>query len=184
MVAIDPSSGDVKALVGGRNYAESPFDRAVNGLRQPGSSFKPFVYAAALMDSLPRQRDYSRHGDRHRIRRSALPPAQLGRQVPRRHHVARGAHALAQSGRSAALAEVRRRFHCCARATLWHRRRRSRLSRERDRRIGRAAARFCRCVHGFCEPRHACEPRFVYRVEDASGKTRMVAGVRARCRRR
>jgi len=53
IVAIDPSSGDVKALVGGRNYQESPFDRAVNGLRQPGSSFKPFVYARALMDSLP-----------------------------------------------------------------------------------------------------------------------------------
>ena len=53
VVAIDPSSGDVKALVGGRNYQESPFNRAVNGLRQPGSSFKPFVYARALMDSLP-----------------------------------------------------------------------------------------------------------------------------------
>jgi penicillin-binding protein 1A len=53
IVAIDPSSGDVKALVGGRNYQESPFNRAVSGLRQPGSSFKPFVYARALMDSLP-----------------------------------------------------------------------------------------------------------------------------------
>ena len=53
IVAIDPSSGDVKALVGGRNYKESPFNRAVSGMRQPGSSFKPFVYARALMDSLP-----------------------------------------------------------------------------------------------------------------------------------
>ena len=53
VVAIDPSSGDVKALVGGRNYQESSYDRAVNGLRQPGSSFKPFVYGRALMDSLP-----------------------------------------------------------------------------------------------------------------------------------
>ena len=53
VVAIDPSSGDVKALVGGRNYQESPFNRAVSGRRQPGSSFKPFVYARALMDSLP-----------------------------------------------------------------------------------------------------------------------------------
>ena len=53
VVAIDPSSGDVKALVGGRNYQESQFNRAVSGLRQPGSSFKPFVYARALMDSLP-----------------------------------------------------------------------------------------------------------------------------------
>ncbi len=53
VVAIDPSSGDVKALVGGRNYQESSFDRAVSGMRQPGSSFKPIVYARALMDSLP-----------------------------------------------------------------------------------------------------------------------------------
>lgn len=53
VVAIDPSSGDVKALVGGRNYQESPFNRAVSAMRQPGSSFKPFVYGRALMDSLP-----------------------------------------------------------------------------------------------------------------------------------
>ena len=53
VVAIDPSSGDVRALVGGRNYQESSFNRAVSGMRQPGSSFKPFVYARALMDSLP-----------------------------------------------------------------------------------------------------------------------------------
>jgi penicillin-binding protein 1A len=53
VVAIDPSSGDVRALVGGRNYQESPFNRAVSAMRQPGSSFKPFVYARALMDSLP-----------------------------------------------------------------------------------------------------------------------------------
>jgi penicillin-binding protein 1A len=52
-VAIDPSTGDVKALVGGRDYARAPFNRAVNGLRQPGSSFKPIVYAAALADGVP-----------------------------------------------------------------------------------------------------------------------------------
>lgn len=53
IVAIDPSSGDVRALVGGRDYASAPFNRASNGLRQPGSTFKPIVYARALMDSLP-----------------------------------------------------------------------------------------------------------------------------------
>jgi penicillin-binding protein 1A len=52
-IAIDPSSGDVKALVGGRNYQESQFNRAVNGMRQPGSSFKPIVYARAIGDSIP-----------------------------------------------------------------------------------------------------------------------------------
>ncbi len=53
VVAMDPTSGDVRALVGGRNYAESQFDRAIDGKRQPGSSFKPVVYAAAIADSIP-----------------------------------------------------------------------------------------------------------------------------------
>ena len=48
VVAMDPLTGDVRALVGGRNYALAPFNRATLALRQPGSSFKPFVYAAAL----------------------------------------------------------------------------------------------------------------------------------------
>jgi penicillin-binding protein 1A len=47
LVALDPDGG-VKALVGGRNYADSQFDRAVAAKRQPGSAFKPFVYLAAL----------------------------------------------------------------------------------------------------------------------------------------
>ena len=53
VVALDPATGDVRALVGGRDYAEAPFNRAVNGVRQPGSSFKPIVYARAIMDSIP-----------------------------------------------------------------------------------------------------------------------------------
>src|SRR5687768_2694259 len=48
VVAIDPATGDVRALVGGRDYRTSQFDRAVDGMRQPGSSFKPIVYAAAV----------------------------------------------------------------------------------------------------------------------------------------
>jgi 1A family penicillin-binding protein len=48
IVAIDPKTGYVKALVGGRDFAESPFDRARQARRQPGSAFKPFVYASAL----------------------------------------------------------------------------------------------------------------------------------------
>jgi penicillin-binding protein 1A len=53
VVAMDPATGDVRALVGGRDYASAPYNRATNGLRQPGSTFKPIVYARALMDSLP-----------------------------------------------------------------------------------------------------------------------------------
>ena len=52
VVAMDPEDGSVLALVGGRKYADSHFDRALNALRQPGSAFKPIVYAAALADTL------------------------------------------------------------------------------------------------------------------------------------
>ena len=47
MVAMTPN-GAVRALIGGRNYAESQFNRAVAAKRQPGSAFKPFVYLTAL----------------------------------------------------------------------------------------------------------------------------------------
>jgi 1A family penicillin-binding protein len=52
LVAVDPDTGDVLALVGGRDFRRSPFNRAVNARRQPGSAFKPFVYAAALESGL------------------------------------------------------------------------------------------------------------------------------------
>ena len=52
LVAIDPTTGDVRALIGGRDYRESSFDRVIDGMRQPGSAFKPIVYAAAIADSL------------------------------------------------------------------------------------------------------------------------------------
>ncbi|WP_066155042.1 transglycosylase domain-containing protein [Halalkalibacter krulwichiae] len=48
LVSIDPRTGDVKALIGGTNYVESPYNRAVTATRSPGSSFKPFIYYAAL----------------------------------------------------------------------------------------------------------------------------------------
>ena len=51
LVALDPT-GAIKAMVGGRNYADSQFNRAVAAKRQPGSSFKPFVYLAALEKGL------------------------------------------------------------------------------------------------------------------------------------
>jgi penicillin-binding protein 1A len=52
LVAIENSSGEVRAMVGGRSYAESPFNLATNGERQPGSSFKAFDLAAALEDGI------------------------------------------------------------------------------------------------------------------------------------
>ena len=48
MIVLDPASGQVRALVGGRDYRTSQFNRAVLARRQPGSAFKPFVYLAAI----------------------------------------------------------------------------------------------------------------------------------------
>ena len=53
VVALDPVSGDVRALVGGRDFGRSPFNRATYAMRQPGSAIKPFVYAAALEHEIP-----------------------------------------------------------------------------------------------------------------------------------
>jgi penicillin-binding protein 1B len=56
LVALDPATGEIRALVGGRDYGTSQFNRALMARRQPGSAFKPFVYAAALgpRDGRPR----------------------------------------------------------------------------------------------------------------------------------
>jgi penicillin-binding protein 1A len=48
LVAMEPQTGYIKALVGGINFLENQFNRAIQARRQPGSAFKPFVYAAAL----------------------------------------------------------------------------------------------------------------------------------------
>jgi penicillin-binding protein 1B len=52
LAVIDPRDGSVLALTGGRSFSESQFNRATQALRQPGSTFKPFVYAAALKVNL------------------------------------------------------------------------------------------------------------------------------------
>jgi penicillin-binding protein 1A len=48
LLCLDPKTGHVRAMVGGRDFSESQFNRALNSRRQPGSAFKPFIYAAAL----------------------------------------------------------------------------------------------------------------------------------------
>jgi penicillin-binding protein 1B len=52
LVALDPHTGNILAMVGGKSYAESQLNRATDAKRQPGSTFKPFVYAAALEDGM------------------------------------------------------------------------------------------------------------------------------------
>ena len=48
IVALDPRTGEIRAMVGGRDYGQSQFNRVTQARRQPGSAFKPFVYLAAL----------------------------------------------------------------------------------------------------------------------------------------
>ena len=47
-VALDPATGSIRALVGGFDYGKSKFDHVTQAWREPGSSFKPFIYSAAL----------------------------------------------------------------------------------------------------------------------------------------
>ncbi len=53
LVALDPRTGHILAMIGGRNFVESKFNRATQARRQPGSAFKPFVYTAAIDNGYP-----------------------------------------------------------------------------------------------------------------------------------
>ncbi|SVB56066.1 uncharacterized protein METZ01_LOCUS208920, partial [marine metagenome] len=50
LVSLDPKTGQVKAMVGGYSFSKSKFNRAVQAVRQPGSAFKPIIYAAAIKE--------------------------------------------------------------------------------------------------------------------------------------
>jgi len=52
LVAMDPNTGNLLAMVGGSDFSQTPFNRAVRSRRQPGSAFKPFVYSAALENGM------------------------------------------------------------------------------------------------------------------------------------
>lgn len=52
-IALDAAAGDIRALIGGRDFDDSEFNRATQAIRQPGSVFKPFVYTAAINSGIP-----------------------------------------------------------------------------------------------------------------------------------
>ncbi|MDR7402376.1 MAG: penicillin-binding protein 1A [Armatimonadota bacterium] len=53
LVALDPATGAIRAMIGGYDFAQSQFNRAWQARRQPGSAFKPFIYATALARGIP-----------------------------------------------------------------------------------------------------------------------------------
>ena len=73
LVAMDPYTGRVCAMVGGFSFDQSAFNRATQALRQPGSSFKPFVYSAALDNGYTPRRSSSTSRSR-----SSSPTARSG----------------------------------------------------------------------------------------------------------
>lgn len=74
VVVMDPQNGNVRALVGGRDFQQSQFNRATQALRQPGSAFKPFVYATALEKG------------RSPLSRVSDAPITIGNWSPRNHN--------------------------------------------------------------------------------------------------
>ncbi len=77
VVVIDASSGAVRAMVGGRNFRESSYNRAVLARRQPGSSFKPFVWLTALETGMTPDDTGTGRTDPHR----QLEPSELRASV-------------------------------------------------------------------------------------------------------
>ena len=71
------TEGAVKAIVGGRDYENSQFNRATDAMRQPGSSFKPFVYLAALLNGYTPDRSCSTGRLRSAVGRRATTPANM-----------------------------------------------------------------------------------------------------------
>ena len=53
MIVMEPATGEVRALIGGRDFEDSKFNRATQAMRQPGSVFKPFVFQAAISSGIP-----------------------------------------------------------------------------------------------------------------------------------
>ena len=103
---MDPLTGRVLAMVGGFSYDQSQFNRATQALRQPGSSFKPFVYAAALDNGYTPVDGGDGRADRDRSgpRAAAVAAGKLRRQVLRSLDAALRHRAVAQRDDGAARA--------------------------------------------------------------------------------
>jgi hypothetical protein len=83
LISMDPNTGRVLAMVGGFSWSQSQFNRATQAYRQPGSSFKPFVYAAALDNGYTAGIGGHGRADPARLRRQALGTEELWRRFCR-----------------------------------------------------------------------------------------------------
>ncbi len=180
VVAMDPTSGDVRALVGGRDYADSPFDRAVDGKRQPGSSFKPIVYAAAIADSLAPNAVYADTAlaitlPNGTVYSPANSDDDFSGQMTLREALARSRNGIAiqlglQLGMDSVSALARRMGI------------NTRIPPYPSSAIGATAIQPLDLVAAyttFANLGTPVEPRFIYRIEDANGKTVLSREVRA-----
>ena len=172
VVAIDPSSGEVRALVGGRDYQASRFNRAVNGLRQPGSAFKPFVYAVAIADSIPANALVADTAiaiplDNGDVYRPENADDEFRGEMTMRE-------ALAHS-RNPVAVELAMHVGIDSIAALAHRAGiETPIARYPSTAIGASAVRpldFVAAFAVFANGGAAVEPRFVRRVEDSAGRT-------------
>lgn len=180
VVAMDPATGDVRALVGGRDYARSHFDRAVDGMRQPGSAFKPVVYATAVADSMP---PTTIVGDT-----AIAIPLQNGQVYrptdsdDRYLGLITMREALARS-RNVVAVELAQRLGIDSVIATAHRMGISaRIAPVPSSAIGASVVQPLDLVSAyttFANLGTPVEPRFIYRVEDASGKVVMSPPVRA-----
>lgn len=180
VVAIDPATGDVRALVGGRDYARSSFDRAVDGMRQPGSAFKPFVYATAVSDSMP---PTTIVGDTA----IAVPLANGSYYRPEdSDHQYLGLitmrEALARSRNVVAVELAQKLGIDSVIATARRMGISSRIAPVPASAIGASAVQPLDLIAAyttFANLGTPVEPRFIYRVEDATGKTVLSPAIRA-----
>jgi penicillin-binding protein 2D len=172
VVAMDPATGEVRALVGGRDYRASQFNRAVNGLRQPGSAFKPFVYAAAVAESLPPNALVADTAlavrlDNGRIYRPANSDHLFLGQLTLREALSRSRNPVA--------VQLALELGMDTIATLAHRLGiTTPISRYPSSAIGASAVRpldLVTAYGAFANGGAVVEPRFVHHVEDRTGRT-------------
>ena len=180
VVALDPTSGDVRALVGGRDYTESQFNRAVDGKRQPGSAFKPIVYAAAIADSITANTMFADTAltinlPNGTIYRPANSDGQFLDQITLREALARSRNIVAvELGMKIGMDSI---AHLARRMGV-----ESKISLYPSSAIGASVVQPLDLIAAyttFANLGTPVEPRFIYRVQDRTGKVVLSRDVRA-----